>query len=98
MGQGRQEQRKERSDFEKRWVVEVIGGGGTADQELGQFTTRDQAQARENQWAREHPKDSRPTRSREVAVGVQSPQPSGSKPQCDRPRTGSPSVPGGMPD
>jgi hypothetical protein len=94
MGQGGQEQRKERSDTEKRWVVEVVGGGGTVEQELGLFMKRDQAEAREKQWAKEHPKDSRPTRSREITVRVQSPQPSGSKSQGDKPRTGSASVPG----
>ncbi len=59
---------KVKVETKTKWIVEVIGAGGRVDLKLGEYPTYRDALYRSLTWSREHPKDLRLTREREVPV------------------------------
>jgi hypothetical protein len=49
-----------------KWIVEVIGGGGRVDLNLGEFWSYPEAMVCSLAWSKSHPNDLRLTREREV--------------------------------
>jgi hypothetical protein len=51
-----------------KWIVEVIGGGGKVDLNLGEYWSYSEALVCSLAWSKSHPNDLRLTREREVSV------------------------------
>lgn len=53
-----------------KWVVEIIGGGGVVQGNLGEFWSYQAASACSLAWSKANPDDLRLTREREVEIGA----------------------------